>query len=88
MIIGRVAENEPKQPVLLPHFKSTKTGHFGSNAINQCLSESPQGRSPSETFTKKPLKVQRLFLWRWRESNPRPKDSTLGYTTSVVYLLI
>ena len=29
-----------------------------------------------------------LFQWRWRESNPRPKDSTLGYTTSVVYLLI
>ena len=87
-MIGRLAENEPKQPVLLSHFKSTKTDHLDTDEINQCLSESPQGQSPSETFIKKPLIIQWLFLWRWRESNPRPKDSTLGYTTSVVYLLI
>ncbi len=23
------------------------------------------------------------FWWRWRDSNPRPKDSILGYPTSV-----
>ena len=45
------------------------------------------GEIPTPSGCKKPL-LQAVFLWRWRESNPRPKDSTLGYTTSVVYLLI
>ena len=37
---------------------------------------------------KKPNFCKFGFQWRWRESNPRPKDSTLEYTTSVVRLLI
>ena len=37
--------------------------------------------------TKNRFKIE-AAQWRWRESNPRPKDSTLECTTSVVGLLI